>query len=107
MTARRFQIDRETFFVAVIRWEKPRARGDEFARVVAIERLDLDYLRAHVGEHQAAGRPHDDMAKLDDADSRKRQRIAHLLSRICANSSSRASLGLNVGSARTIFSVHA
>src|SRR4051812_18084927 len=59
------KVDREAFLVPVEHREEARPRLLEAARVVALERLDLDDFRAEVGEHQAARWPHDHVRELD------------------------------------------
>src|SRR2546429_220406 len=42
------------------------------ARAIAVDRLDLDHLGAHVGQHHAAGRAHDHVREFDDAQAFER-----------------------------------
>ena len=69
----RLQIDREAFLVAVVGRKEARAGRRQVARVVAVERLDLDHFGAEIGEHQAAGRPHHHVHEFDDAHAVERQ----------------------------------
>src|SRR5690349_6219109 len=68
-------VHREAFLVAVEHREKARARMLQAARVVALERLDLDHLGTEVGEHQAARGPHHHVRELDDADALQGQAL--------------------------------
>src|SRR5262249_21679297 len=66
-----FQVDCDAALVAVHHQKRggliADLRRDHAARVVAVWNfLELDDVRAHVGEHQAAGRPRHHMAQLDD-----------------------------------------
>jgi hypothetical protein len=65
-------VDRDALLVAVERREKAGARTGEPARVVAVDRLDLDDFGAEVGEHESARRTHHHVHELDDADARQR-----------------------------------
>jgi hypothetical protein len=75
----RFQVDGHALLVPVVGREETGARRNELAGVIALQRLDLDHLGAHVGKDQAAGRPHDDVTELDDLDPFQRQWLAHQL----------------------------
>ena len=61
------QVDRDALLVAVEHREEAGASAEQPPRALAVDRLDLDDLGAHVGEHHAAGRPHDHVRELDDA----------------------------------------
>jgi hypothetical protein len=69
------QVERDALLVAVEGREEARARAEQAARVVALDGLDLDDLGAEVGQQQAAGRTHDHVGELDDADAGIRKRI--------------------------------
>ena len=73
----RLQIDGDAFFVTVVAGEKARTRGRQLARMVAVERLDLDHFGTEIGEHQPAGRSHDHVAELDDTDAFEREFFIH------------------------------
>jgi len=61
------EVESKAALVAVERGEKPGREAAEAAGVVAARRwLDLDHVRAQVGEHEAAGRPHYRVAELQD-----------------------------------------
>jgi hypothetical protein len=46
--------------------------------VIAVDGFDLDHFRAEIGQHQPAGRTHDDMDELYDADAFERESIGHM-----------------------------
>ena len=63
-----------TPLVPAVGREETGAGRSEVSRLVAADRrLDLDDVRAEVGENEAAGRPHDDVRELDDADPGERK----------------------------------
>jgi hypothetical protein len=74
---RLLEIYGDRFLVAVDRGEVAAERaqlvvvviGPDDARVVAVDRLDLDDLRALVGQQHGAERPGQHLRKIDDADS--------------------------------------
>ncbi len=77
---RPLEIEHQAALVAVERGEAHAlALADRRcgAAHVALRRLDLDDIRAHVGEQRAGERPSDEVRELDDADSRKR--LCHFL----------------------------
>ena len=76
-TFSRLEVDGDAFFVAVIGREESRTRCRQLARVIAVERFDLDHFGAEVGEHQTAGRAHHHMAELDDTDALERKLFGH------------------------------
>jgi hypothetical protein len=59
------QVDREAFLVPVEYREEARACVLQVARVVALQRLDLDDFGAEVREDEAAGGAHDHVRELD------------------------------------------
>ena len=72
-----FQIDDHTALVAIHHQEGrclvTDLRGHGRAGVVALWRfLDLDHIRAHVGEHERARRPSHDMGEINDFQSGQR-----------------------------------
>jgi hypothetical protein len=69
--ARRLQVEDDPTLVAVHHQERRRLVADlgrdRMARIVAIGRfLDLDHIRAHVGQHERAGRPRHHVREVDD-----------------------------------------
>ena len=78
---RRFQVERDRALVAVECRKEACAGADQTPRIVAVgRRLDLDHVGAEVAENEAAARPHDHVAELDDADARQGQTLlAHVL----------------------------
>ena len=76
-SARVLEVDRDAALVAVHHQERRRdavdARLAVAARIVAARQLlDLDHVRAHVGQHHAAGRPGHDLRQLEHAHARER-----------------------------------
>ena len=61
------QINRNAFLVAVEHREKTGTGAQQMARAVAVNRLDLDHLGAHVGQHHAASGAHDHVGEFDHA----------------------------------------
>ncbi len=74
---RAFEVDGDRLLVAVHRREVAAERpqlvvgmvGADDPRVVAVERLDLDDLRALVGQQHGAERARQHLREVDDADS--------------------------------------
>ena len=70
------EIERDALLAAVEAREigvvRPDAMRADVARDVAFGRLDLDHLGAEIGEHQAAIRPGQHVADLDDANAGER-----------------------------------
>ena len=62
-------VEDDALLVAVERAEEADAEARQLARLVAAGRLDLDHLGAEVGEDHPAGRAHDHVRELDDADA--------------------------------------
>src|SRR6266850_758424 len=73
------QVERDRTLVAVgIEEDRAHARipeGPGVADDIALERLDLDYLRAEIAEDLGRVRAHDDRGEVQDADPM--QRTAH------------------------------
>ena len=68
------QVDADALLVAVEHRKKACARAEQPSRALALDRLDLDDLGAHVGQHHRAGRAHHHVRELDDAQALERLR---------------------------------
>ena len=77
-----FQVQRNAFFVAVEGGEKPRARAQQAAGVVSINRLDLDHLGPQVAQQHAAGGAHHHVGEFDDPHTCVRQVCFRMRARV-------------------------
>ena len=67
------QVQADAALVAVEVAEETAGEAAQAAGVIAMRRrLDLDDVGAKVGQHDAAGRPHDGMGKFEDGDAVER-----------------------------------
>ena len=66
------QVGRDALLVAVEHREEAGAGAEQPPRALAVDRLDLDDLGAHVREDHAARRAHDHVRELDDAQAGER-----------------------------------
>ena len=74
------EVERQRVLAAVARDEVPRLAGGErrqLADRVAVERLDLDHVRAALGEELRAEGDGDELAELDDLDAGERLLARH------------------------------
>ena len=88
----RLEIDGQRTLVAVEAAEEAGGETRQAAGLVAVGRgLDLDDVRAEVGEHQAAARPHDRLAELQHPDAGERERgvFGHRSRNLCFGESMR------------------
>ena len=90
----RLEVEDDPALVAVQLEERPAhagvARGPKAADHVALRRLDLDYVRAHVREDVGRERPHDDVGEVEDADAGQRP-VAEVLRAAAARATPPAS----------------
>jgi hypothetical protein len=70
------QVDPDAPLVPVEHREEAGARAEQASRSVAVDGLDLDHVRAQVAQDQSAGRPHDHVRELDDAQAPQGKRCA-------------------------------
>ena len=73
------QVKSKTLFVAIARQEEQALPAERVAtrgphRVPTLQGLDLDHLRAHVGQHLGTERPNQKAGQIDDANPLQRQR---------------------------------